>query len=71
MLQIHQFPCLSDNYGFLIHDPATGATPACSSEGHICVLLCTSSEQCPEGAQCPDPASLPEGAQGFCYRDET
>ncbi|MEZ5960389.1 MAG: hydroxyacylglutathione hydrolase [Hyphomonadaceae bacterium] len=26
MLQIHQFPCLSDNYGFLIHDPATGAT---------------------------------------------
>lgn len=52
-------------------DPATGATPACSSEGHICVLLCTSSEQCPEGAQCPDPASLPEGAQGFCYRDET
>lgn len=26
MLQIHQFPCLSDNYGFLIHDPASGAT---------------------------------------------
>lgn len=25
-LQIHQFPCLSDNYGFLIHDPATGET---------------------------------------------
>jgi hydroxyacylglutathione hydrolase len=28
MLQIHQFPCLSDKYGFLIHDPATGATAA-------------------------------------------
>ncbi|MEZ5956905.1 MAG: hydroxyacylglutathione hydrolase [Hyphomonadaceae bacterium] len=28
MLQIHQFPCLSDNYGFLIHDPVTGATAA-------------------------------------------
>ncbi len=28
MLQIHQFPCLADNYGFLIHDPATGATAA-------------------------------------------
>jgi len=28
MLQIHQFPCLSDNYGFLIHDPASGATAA-------------------------------------------
>lgn len=25
-MQIHQFPCLSDNYGFLIHDEATGAT---------------------------------------------
>ena len=22
----HQFPCLSDNFGVLIHDPATGAT---------------------------------------------
>ena len=28
MLQIHQFPCLSDNYGFLAHDPASGATAA-------------------------------------------
>jgi len=28
MLQIHQFPCLSDNYGFLAHDPATGETAA-------------------------------------------
>jgi hydroxyacylglutathione hydrolase len=26
MLRIHQFPCLSDNYGFLAHDPASGAT---------------------------------------------
>lgn len=26
MLQIHQFPCLSDNYGFLLHDPASGET---------------------------------------------
>jgi len=26
MLQIHQFPCLDDNYGFLIHDPGSGAT---------------------------------------------
>lgn len=25
-LQIHQFPCLSDNYGFLAHDPASGET---------------------------------------------
>jgi hydroxyacylglutathione hydrolase len=26
MIQIHQFPCLEDNYGFLIHDPVSGAT---------------------------------------------
>lgn len=26
MLQIHQFACLSDNYGYLLHDPASGET---------------------------------------------
>ncbi|MEO6042220.1 MAG: hydroxyacylglutathione hydrolase [Croceibacterium sp.] len=26
MLQVHQFACLSDNYGFLLHDPASGET---------------------------------------------
>lgn len=26
--QVHQFPCLSDNYGFLLHDGATGETVA-------------------------------------------
>jgi hydroxyacylglutathione hydrolase len=26
MLQVHQFPCLSDNYGFLIHDTESGET---------------------------------------------
>ncbi len=26
MLQIHQFPCLEDNYGFLVHDDQSGAT---------------------------------------------
>jgi len=25
-VRIHQFPCLKDNYGVLIHDPETGAT---------------------------------------------
>ncbi len=25
-LEIHQFPCLSDNYGYLVHDPASGET---------------------------------------------
>ncbi len=25
-LRVHQFPCLSDNYGFLIHDESSGAT---------------------------------------------
>ena len=23
---VHMFPCLKDNYGFLLHDPATGET---------------------------------------------
>jgi hydroxyacylglutathione hydrolase len=27
-LIVHQFPCLSDNYGYLLHDPETGATAA-------------------------------------------
>ena len=26
MLEIYQIPCLQDNYGFLLHDPETGAT---------------------------------------------
>ena len=28
MLTIHQFPCLSDNYGYLAHDPVSGQTAA-------------------------------------------
>jgi len=28
MLDIHQFPCLNDNYGYLIHDPVSGETVA-------------------------------------------
>lgn len=26
MLEVHLFPCLSDNYGFLLHDPDSGET---------------------------------------------
>ncbi len=26
MLEVHQFACLSDNYGFLLHDPASAET---------------------------------------------
>ncbi|MBV7260148.1 hydroxyacylglutathione hydrolase [Erythrobacter crassostreae] len=28
MLTVYQFPCLSDNYGFLLHDPESGETAA-------------------------------------------
>ena len=28
MIEVHQFPCLTDNYGFLLHDPASGETAA-------------------------------------------
>jgi hydroxyacylglutathione hydrolase len=27
-LEIHMFPCLADNYGYLLHDPESGATAA-------------------------------------------
>ena len=30
-LEVHQFPCLSDNYGFLLHDPASGETACIDS----------------------------------------
>ena len=26
MLEVHQFPCLSDNYGYLVHDPKSNET---------------------------------------------
>lgn len=26
MLEVHQFPCLGDNYGYLLHDPDSGET---------------------------------------------
>lgn len=26
MIEVHQFPCLSDNYGYLVHDSASGET---------------------------------------------
>ena len=28
MLHVHQFPCLSDNYGYLLHNSVTGETAA-------------------------------------------
>lgn len=28
MLEVHQFPCLSDNYGYLLHNSVTGETAA-------------------------------------------
>ncbi len=33
MLEIHQFACLSDNYGFLLHDPASGETACIDTPG--------------------------------------
>lgn len=37
-LTVHQFPCLSDNYGFLIHDEATGKT-ACIDTPDAAAIL--------------------------------
>ena len=33
MLEIYQIPCLQDNYGFLVHDPETGATATIDTPG--------------------------------------
>ena len=30
-LQVHQFPCLGDNYGYLVHDPDSGLTASIDS----------------------------------------
>ena len=37
-LTVHQFPCLSDNYGFLVHDEATGNT-ACIDTPEVSPIL--------------------------------
>ncbi len=34
----HQLPCLSDNYGVLVHDPATGATASIDAPDAAAVL---------------------------------
>ena len=36
-LQVHQFPCRTDNYGFLAHDPASGLT-ACIDTPEVDVI---------------------------------
>jgi len=38
MIQIHQFRCLSDNYGYLLHDPESGET-ACIDTPEADVIL--------------------------------
>ncbi|MFI4951135.1 MAG: MBL fold metallo-hydrolase, partial [Caulobacterales bacterium] len=37
-LTVHQFPCLSDNYGFLAHDEASGKT-ACIDTPEVAPIL--------------------------------
>lgn len=43
-LIIHQFPCLSDNYGFLVHDEASGAT-ACIDTPEVAPILAALDEK--------------------------
>jgi len=38
VLEIHQFPCLSDNYGFLVHDAASGETTAIDTPDASAIL---------------------------------
>ena len=37
-LEVHQFACLSDNYGFLIRDEATGKTACIDTPDSAAVL---------------------------------
>lgn len=37
-LEVHQFPCLQDNYGYLVHDPASGVT-ACVDTPEVAPIL--------------------------------
>ena len=38
-LEIHQFPCLSDNYGFLVRDVATGKTACIDTPDADAILM--------------------------------
>lgn len=44
MLKVHQFTCLSDNYGYLLHDPASGET-ACIDTPDAEAYLAAAREQ--------------------------
>lgn len=35
---VHQFPCLTDNFGVLLHDPATGATASIDAPESAAIL---------------------------------
>ncbi|MEZ5792414.1 MAG: hydroxyacylglutathione hydrolase [Nitratireductor sp.] len=41
-IRIHQFPCLSDNYGVLLHSPATGETISIDAPDAAAVLAALS-----------------------------
>lgn len=38
MIQVRQFPCRDDNYGFLVHDPASGETTAIDTPDAAVIL---------------------------------
>lgn len=44
MLHIRQFPCLEDNYGFLLHDPASGETTAIDTPDARAILAAAAKE---------------------------
>jgi hydroxyacylglutathione hydrolase len=44
MIEIRQFPCLSDNYGFLVHDPDSGETAAIDTPDAGAILAAAAAE---------------------------
>jgi hypothetical protein len=39
-LSLLQFECLKDNYGYLVHDPASGQSSKLFFSTHLCLLEC-------------------------------
>ncbi|HUL82892.1 MAG TPA: MBL fold metallo-hydrolase, partial [Gammaproteobacteria bacterium] len=37
-IEIHQFPCLEDNYGYLVHDAEAGVTAAIDTPDAAAIL---------------------------------
>ena len=66
-LEIRQFPCLSDNYGYLIHDPDSGETATIDTPDPE-VILREAEGISNLNASCPYMAKGPHGVWEGIFR---